>query len=716
MKFTFLFSFLSVLLSFSLLAQDIGQANMPGAGNPIFPGYYADPTVRKFGDIYYVYATTDNEMLASGAPTIWYSRDFQNWYNYTMEIPSLESINLRNYWAPDIIHGDDGRFYLYFGNCQAGCNIYGYVSDHPTGPWQKLHEDDTPVIPVGFPRERFPSLDAQFFKDDDGKIYGYWGTWVHYNNGYAVGELDNQRLDTMITGTNIPIDQTPNPFEAPFMMKKGDKYILMYSSESCHDETYNVRYSYSDSPYGPFTPGQNNPVLSSNDDLSVHGPGHHSVFQEGDNYYIAYHRHDYPMTRGGLSRQVCVDSMLFENDSTIRTVTPTHSGIAPFMPSEVPTDVAFLAGAEASSYYHITTNGYNYKYKPSYATDNNNSTMWKASDNTFPQTLTIDLEEIKTIRRVMTSFEFASYYYQYTLEYSEDGENWSMFADRSDNNRSGSPMIDDNDVTARYLKLTVLGTEKTGLLAAVWNIKVYTELFDIPLGLKNQPSAAGPGDTSKRELVFGFDAADLEDGDDLNAIKNIGSAGGTFVKRGDLELTYEDGVKAIEFKDGALVLEDVAIPERFAWNGSFTVSTWVKNPNIPRDKECLASWCNRRKWRLANSWNALFYNRGNFGAAAHLDGHFDIRYREVPAADEWHHITLTFDGVVEKIYVDGRLDNSQIMTLMSAIEDAEFIIGNSDNFREEYTGYMSSLRMYDYALSKDEITKIRDNTNPKPVN
>ena len=99
--------------------------------NPILPGWFADPTIVKFDDIYYIYATTDNEMLASGVPTLWYSNDFHNWYNYTMEVPTLSAVNLRNFWAPDIIKGFDGKYYLYFGNCQAGCNIYGYVSETP---------------------------------------------------------------------------------------------------------------------------------------------------------------------------------------------------------------------------------------------------------------------------------------------------------------------------------------------------------------------------------------------------------------------------------------------------------------------------------------------------------------------------------------------------------------------------------------------------------
>jgi xylan 1,4-beta-xylosidase len=710
--------YFSILLSsvINSFAQEPVKINTPGAHNPILPGYFADPTIVKFGDIFYIYATTDNEMLASGAPTVWYSKDFQNWYNYTMEIPSLSSINLRNFWAPDILKGDDGRFYLYFGNCQAGCNIYGYVSDTPVGPWSKLHNDDTPVIPNGYPREGFPSLDAQFFRDNDGKIYAYWGTWVHYNNGYAVGELDNKTMSAIKASQNIPLAQTPKPFEAAYMMKKNNTYILMYSGASCHDETYNVRYSYSNNPYGPFIPGANNPILSTNADKSVNGPGHHSVLKNNNDYYIVYHRHDYPFTRGGLARQVCMDRLIFENDSTIKAVEPSHQGIANFMNSDVPEDIAFKANASASSFYHLKSLQYDYDYKPSLATDNNNATMWKASGNTFPQYLVIDLGSSKKVKRVMTQFEFASYYYQYTLEYSNDGKKWVMYADKSKNRISGSPMIDDNDILARYLKLTVLATEKTGLYAAVWNIKVYSTLFAIPLQLVNKASVEGPGAPSTKKLLVSVDLNNVTVTDPLISLPNNGSLGGVFTKSGEVSvgIDEDEGIKAINFVNGALTLKDVPVPRSLAWNGSYTVAAWVKNPKINKEDECLASWCDRNAFGLANSYNALFYNSGNYGAAAHLDYHFDMQYKNLPAENKWHHIVLTFDGVVEKMYVDGILDNSQNMTLASAIDNARIIIGASD-VGENYSGYMASLQIYDYAISEQDITKLMTQTKPKPI-
>lgn len=701
-----------IILAFTgqLFAQKEIEANPSVIQNPILPGWFADPTIKKFGGIYYIYATTDNEMLASGAPTVWYSKDFKNWHNYIMEIPSFSAKSITNFWAPDIIEGNDGKYYLYFGNCEIGCNIYGYVSDTPVGPWKKLNDQDVPVISNGYPRENFPSLDAQFFKDTDGKIYGYWGTWVHYNGGYAVGELNKNNMSEMSHSVNIPLAQTPAPFEAAYMMKKGSKYILMYSGASCHDETYNVRYSYSDSPYGPFTPGKNNPILSTNEDQTVHGPGHHSVLEENGEYYIVYHKHDYPMTRGGLARQVCIDKMIFENDSTIKKVVPSSKGIADLLKSDVPENIAFGAKTTTSSTYHLKSTQYDYEYKPSFATDNDNATMWKAADNATPQFLVVDLGTAKTVKRVMTQFEFASYYYQYKLEYSLDGKKWNRYADKSNNQTAGSPMIDDNNVTARYIKLTVLGAEKVGLYAAVWNIKIYSSLFEIPLALQNKRSDKGPAVKSTKKLIVDLDASKMTGNSALNTIPNKGAIRGVFTKTGEVTIEQEDGISVFNFKKGALTL-DKPVPKSLAWNGSYTVATWVKNPEIANEGEILASWCDRTAFGLANSYNALAYNSANYGAGVHLDGHFDMKYKTLPEANKWHFIVLAFDGVVEKIYVDGVLDNSQSMLLSSAIDKAKIIIGASD-IGEHFSGSIASLRLYDYALQQEDLMQLMKTTKP----
>ena len=57
---------------------EAAQWNTPGAGNPIVPGYFADPTIRQFGDTFYLYATTDGTGNGYGPAQVWVSKDFVN--------------------------------------------------------------------------------------------------------------------------------------------------------------------------------------------------------------------------------------------------------------------------------------------------------------------------------------------------------------------------------------------------------------------------------------------------------------------------------------------------------------------------------------------------------------------------------------------------------------------------------------------------------------
>ena len=60
----------------------------PGNFNPIVPGYFADPTIEKFGDTYYLYATTDGNGGGRGPATVWVSKDFVNWVLVPMNWPT----------------------------------------------------------------------------------------------------------------------------------------------------------------------------------------------------------------------------------------------------------------------------------------------------------------------------------------------------------------------------------------------------------------------------------------------------------------------------------------------------------------------------------------------------------------------------------------------------------------------------------------------------
>lgn len=428
----------------------------PGAGNPVIPGYFADPTVKKFGDTYYIYATTDGSGAGFGPAQVWTSKDFVNWTLMSMNWPDSHWI-----WAPDVLHHSDGKYYYFY--CQP-CIIHGGVSDTPRGPWKNiLGESEAVLVPDRFVTNAI-TLDAQTFVDDDGSVYMYWGTWGIYKGfGCGAGKMTSD-LKGFTETRLIPNTEATDFFEAPFVIKRNGIYYFMYSSGSCHDQTYRVQYATSDAPLGPYKYG--GCILETSADGTIHGPGHHSILQEGDDYYIVYHRHDNPHANRGFHRQVCIDRMTFDAKGNIQKITPTHDGIgalAPFMVKSK--NLASGKAVRASSFYDEN-------FRPELAVDDNNGTLWRPR-GMGQEWIEIDLGSSQQIQTIRTQFQYGTQFYQYLIETSVNGKHWSVFADKRNNHLAGSPMVDFGKTKARYVRLTFTGGQKNGFGGAIWNIQVF---------------------------------------------------------------------------------------------------------------------------------------------------------------------------------------------------------------------------------------------------
>lgn len=449
-----------LVAAFLLLGAVSGFArkkhDTPGTGNPVIPGYFADPTIKKFGDTYYMYATTDGSGAGFGPAQVWTSKDFVNWTLMPMNWPDSHWI-----WAPDVIRHTDGRYYYFY--CQP-CIIHCGVSETPRGPWKNiLGESEAVLVPDRFVTNAI-TLDGQTFVDDDGSVYLYWGTWGIYKGfGCGAGKMTPD-LKGFTETRLIPNTEAVDFFEAPFVLKRNGIYYFMYSSGSCHDHTYRVQYATSDHPLGPYE--YKGCILETNEDGTVHGPGHHSILKEGDDYYIVYHRHDNPHSNRGFHRQLCMDKMEFEADGSIRKVIPTHEGVGALAPSVVKSEnLALGAGVRASSCYDDN-------FRAEYAVDDNNGTLWRPR-GMGQEWLEIDLGSSREIQTVWTQFEYGTQFYQYLIETSVDGKHWSVFADKRNNHLAGSPMVDFGKAEARYVRLTFTGGQKNGFGGAVWNVKVF---------------------------------------------------------------------------------------------------------------------------------------------------------------------------------------------------------------------------------------------------
>lgn len=338
--------FACLMLAASLSAQ---QGNVT-SGNPVFPGWYADPEGIVFDDTYWIYPTVS---MLHGEDTLTYrkearrktrainpdynqqthldafsSKDLVHWTKHP-SVLSIENVKWVEYamWAPSIIRAN-GKYYLFFGgNDIQSDNEYGgigvAVADRPEGPFKDAL--GKPLISK-FVNGAQP-IDQFVFRDDDGQYYMYYGGWRHCNvvrlkdDLLSLKPFDNGEYYREVTPENY--------VEGPFMMKRNGKYYFMWSEGGWGGPDYSVAYAIADSPTGPFK--RIGKILQQDEQVAT-GAGHHSVIQipGKDEYYIVYHRRPLGCTHSG-ERQVCIDKLEFDEQGYIKPVKITFEGVAPVL-------------------------------------------------------------------------------------------------------------------------------------------------------------------------------------------------------------------------------------------------------------------------------------------------------------------------------------------------------------------------------------------------
>lgn len=468
--------------SLSLL---FGAWNTPENGNPLLPGYCADPTIMydSTTSTFYIYSTSDGVWISYSAdPQVAYSKDFVHWKFKPMALPATWPTT--QLWAPSAIkHPTNGKYYLMY--C-IGNAVYIAYSSSPFGPWTNAATSTT-LYSTGQLTGGSDWIDPQFFIDTN-TVYMTFGqsgnmgiAKLAFNPATFLVTIDatDARMTDGVAYKCKKLVGLSNNLEGSCMFKKDGRYFLTYSNSAC--QNYNVQYAVASSPVGPFT-YISRIIVKRDNTNNILGPGHNSILHYGNDWYICYHRQHYQYI--DVKRQTCIDKISFNGDS-IRVGCQTQTGVfagtgaleslvaASRAVSEA--DLAFgktvLASSESAykggtatnqNETFATINGF---YKGSYAVDRNNGTRWAPA--TLPGYLIVDLGANYNLGRCETTFELVMRIYRYRIEYLAQAEAasmtsaqastaWHMYKDRSANTQNVSPIIDSNAVTARYLKITVI--------------------------------------------------------------------------------------------------------------------------------------------------------------------------------------------------------------------------------------------------------------------
>ncbi|HAL73519.1 MAG TPA: glycosyl hydrolase family 43, partial [Clostridiales bacterium] len=362
------------------------------AFNPFLPlhEYIPDGEPHVLGDRLYLFGSHDREggtQYCELDYVVWSAPldDLADWRCegeiYQAKQDPLWTAERRYMYAPDVVRGPDGRYYLYYSLEGAGegmngpisvavCNepagrylFYGIVQNPDGSVFRRYLPGDPAVInddgvirlyygwslsmvaaaahgqkteatlPASIPREQLIQAEMMLFKRSRENLMSETED-VMGANTVVLG-------DDMLTVSSDPVRIVPGQFaaagtsftghafyEASSIRKIGDLYYFIYSSELSHE----LCYATSCEPDRNFVYGG---TIISNGDVGYQGRlqadrlnmtanNHGSLVQVNGQWYVFYHRQTHNST---YSRQACAEPVTIGADGSIAQVEMTSCGL-----------------------------------------------------------------------------------------------------------------------------------------------------------------------------------------------------------------------------------------------------------------------------------------------------------------------------------------------------------------------------------------------------
>jgi beta-xylosidase len=296
------------------------------SGNPILPGWYADPEAHVFDGKYWIFPTYSARYGAQTFLDAFSSTDLITWVKHerVLDTASVKWAK-RAMWAPSIVKKDDW-YYLFFGandiqsdSARGGIGVARART--PAGPFTDYL--GKPLIDA-FHNGAQP-IDQMVFQDTDGSFYIVYGGWRHCN--IAKLNADFTGFVPFADGSVFKEITPAGYVEGAYMMLKDNKYYFMWSEGGWTGPNYAVAYAVGNSPFGPF---ERVGKILQQDSTVATGAGHHSVLHVAGSpqWYIVYHRRPLGETDRD-HRVVSIDSLRFDARGNILPVRITREGVAP---------------------------------------------------------------------------------------------------------------------------------------------------------------------------------------------------------------------------------------------------------------------------------------------------------------------------------------------------------------------------------------------------
>lgn len=293
-----------------------------------------DPQIVLYEGKYYQYATyNDGNVLGI---CCWVSDDLVNWSDKILCLNAGENHwGYTCFWAPEVVY-HNGKFVMTYSAKSRALDSFRIevaISDSPTGPFIDVHGG--PMFDFGY-----AAIDGSILVCEEGNfLYYSRDCGENIVNGYKTSQIYCIRMNDALTEVvgepklvstpdqefemkSAKLDRWEVPHiwnEGPCVIKRGDTYIMNYSTNYYASLDYAIGLSTSKSPWGPFVKSKHNPVISRNEEFF--GAGHNAFFTNKDGELMtAFHIQTNPAHPSGDRTTVIAKVEFVEEDGEIKQV------------------------------------------------------------------------------------------------------------------------------------------------------------------------------------------------------------------------------------------------------------------------------------------------------------------------------------------------------------------------------------------------------------
>ncbi len=273
--------------------------------NPVRRGFYADPSIVRVGEDYYM---VNSSFVFFPCIPISHSTDLVHWRSIGHAITNPEWAHLdgleggRGYWAPDISY-HNGKFYitatLRFNDDNDVLRKQIIVSsENPEGPYSE---------PVFIDED---GIDPSLFTDVDGRRY------MLLNRGGRILELNEDATEQISEAKMLFYGDNKRAPEGPHMLYK-DGYYYLFVAEGGTGPRHKITVSRSKTLMGVYEPCPYNPIMTQTDrnaPITCCGHGKPVETQNGEWYCVYLCNRSLDGKYAMLGRETCLDPVTWTPD------------------------------------------------------------------------------------------------------------------------------------------------------------------------------------------------------------------------------------------------------------------------------------------------------------------------------------------------------------------------------------------------------------------